>query len=80
MSQITAVQSFQVEIDGKVKTFGTEQEARAALARQGFVTEVEAYLDATGVEGKLRAGKSNVILDYLSFQAAAEAAAETTEA
>lgn len=76
MSLITAVQSFQVTIDGKVRTFATEAEAKVALARQEFIAEVEAYLDATGVEGKLRAGKSNVILDYLSFQAASAEAAE----
>lgn len=68
-TQIQEVQSFQVEIEGKVKTFATKAEARQALARAGFVVEVDSYLDAAGIDGKMRAAKANVILDFLSFQA-----------
>lgn len=71
-SQVLVVQSFQVTIGGKLKTFATEQEALQALAREQFVAEVDAYLDAT-VEGdntKLKAGRANVILDFLSYRAA----------
>lgn len=85
MSQsIVTVQSFQVTIDGKAKTFATELEARQALAQEALKPRVQAYLDATvpavDAEGKdqskLRAGRFNVILDFLSYEAATAESAE----
>lgn len=79
MSAIKVVQSFQVEINGAVKTFGSETEAKAALARQGFEAEVNAYLESTGIEGKQKVAKANCILDFLSYQAATATEAEAAE-
>lgn len=69
MSTITLVQKFEVEVNGKLKSFNSEAEARQALARVELEAEVHAKLTAMGVapESKMFAGKANVILDFLSF-------------
>lgn len=68
MSSIKSVQSFQVEIevDGalKTKTFGTEREARIALASAEVTPAIEAYLDNKGLEGRQRAAQFTVLVEY----------------
>jgi hypothetical protein len=74
VSKIKSKQMFTVEIpgkDGKIKevTFGSEREALEALAKVELAAKAQAYVDARGLTGKDAAGKFNVVLDYLAYEA-----------
>ncbi len=66
---------FAVEINGEVKLFDTESEARSAavLVNQeaAFDYRVNKYLTAKGLdlESKMAKGRSNVIKDFLAYEA-----------
>ena len=73
---------FAVEINGEVKLFDTESEARSAavLVNQeaAFDDRVNSYLTAKGLdlESKMAKGKSNVIKDFLAYEASFRAAVQ----
>ena len=74
-----------VEINGEVKLFDTESEARSAavLVNQeaAFDDRVNSYLKAKGLdlESKMAKGKSNVIKDFLAYEASFRAAVQPEE-
>ena len=75
MSPIQSVTKYTVMIGEKEKTFNTEAEAVAALAKIEMAGEAQAYVDQlTGKDGqplsdKDKKGKFNVVLDYLAYKA-----------
>lgn len=81
MSQIQVVQSFAVVIDGKQKTFSTEQEARIALNTEAVKPQAQAFVDSVfpltvtedSDNSKLRASKFNVVVEFLAWQASQSA-------
>ena len=66
---------FAVEINGEVKLFDTESEARSAAVlinqEEAFNDRVNEYLKAKGLdlESKMAKGKANVIKDFLAYEA-----------
>ena len=65
---------YAVEINGKVELFATESEAATAEAQalngEAFAARANAYVQARGLEGsKLIKTKTNVITDFLAFEA-----------
>ena len=64
-----------VEINGEVKLFDTESEARSAAVMvnqdAAFTDRANKYLTAKGLdlESKMAKGKANVIKDFLAYEA-----------
>jgi hypothetical protein len=85
MSSIQSVTKYTVLIGDKEKTFNTEAEAVAALAKVEMAGVAQAYVDQmTDKEGKPlsdkdKKGKYNVVLDYLAYNATLAADPEAFE-
>ena len=76
---IKSIQKFCVTIGDKEMEFNTEAEAAGALAEEGLIIKAEAFCDARGIEGKNKAARRNVVVDYLKYLIELDLAAETTE-